>query len=496
MYIKIKSTGAWDYNNSTKGNHFDEPLAENLNTLLNNNTLLDFGCGLGKYINYIQTRNPDIKTIGIEPFVSESQRLVANCIVTQDLTETFDLGVKGNVMCLEVLEHIPQQFEDIAVDNIVRHCNDWLVISWAVPKQSGHGHVNCKSLEDVVNLFESKGFVFQQHLSVKIRKQARLWWFRNNVCVFRYKDSITTDVLFDVDSLPQLQTPLIGYVRATNRRIMLVELEQKMICTKVYQQFVTNNIEYLILPLQTFELTQDILLKNNFSTVARNTQGDQSAYFAYRPTNLSNTYKYTHNIVMCVYFLNNTVEEIKRFFDYYSNQGVDRIFMYYCGKLTERPNLPQRSFVEYHEWGFINRVKDLTTRLKKHYAQPQLYNMFAKKIGIHCNWSIYVDLDEYIYHPSHTLKEYLADKQTCLFTDHRFSIVDPITKICMHESITSFPGKGKTILKGSEIKIIDAMYVHRSCRAKNCDLLLLHNRTTEGHIIKDATVNLSKYLSE
>ncbi len=43
------------------------------------------------------------------------------------------------VFSIEVAEHIPKTYEQIYIDNLVRH---GIILSWAVPKQEGHGHVN------------------------------------------------------------------------------------------------------------------------------------------------------------------------------------------------------------------------------------------------------------------------------------------------------------------------------------------------------------------
>ena len=295
--------------------------------------------------------------------------------------------------------------------------------------------------------------------------------------------------LFNLNLIPTSHTTLVGYVRINNNNLVET-LDIK--CTRFYEQFVSNNVEYIVMPILMLNSSKLVLEENNF-TISPHYGYEEPIYFAYKVTDEQNTYKYTHDIVMCVYFLNNSNIEIEMFFDYYMKQGVEKIFMYYCGNLADRTNLPQREYVEYYEWNFINRVKDPLSNNVIHYSQVPLYNMFAKKIGIHCNWSVYVDLDEYIYHPTCTLKEYLADKQTHLFTQHRFSKVNPITKICMHESITNFPGRGKSILKGSEINVSDCIRVHRSCNAINCDLLLLHNKRSRKPNVENATVNLTQY---
>lgn len=188
--IDITSTGAWDYNKSTYNeNHYlDSGVAEYLAKLIGNDcTLLDFGCGAGYYLKSVQDKTTNVEILGVEPLASEHADLKTSHIVNKDLTEDFDLGKRGHLMCIEVLEHIPAHLESKAIDNIVRHCDDYLIISWAKVGQGGWGHINCKNQSDVIPLFESKGYTFLEKESLEIRGVARLWWLQNNLCIFKKK---------------------------------------------------------------------------------------------------------------------------------------------------------------------------------------------------------------------------------------------------------------------------------------------------------------------
>jgi hypothetical protein len=106
--------------------------------------------------------------------------------VRQDLTIDFDLGVKGNVLCLEVFEHVPVQYESVLVDNIVRHCSGKLIISVAHEGQQGLGHVNTRPGWYVKELFQSKGFKFMEEETESIRSCAEGYvaYLRENLFVF------------------------------------------------------------------------------------------------------------------------------------------------------------------------------------------------------------------------------------------------------------------------------------------------------------------------
>jgi hypothetical protein len=194
MYINIKETGAWDYNNNShdESHYLDKPLADwivNFIKLNNIKTLFDFGCSSGYYLKYISDNTESMNLIGVEPNILERKDNHFENIVSHDLAMPFSLGQKGSLICLEVLEHIPAEFESNAIDNVENHCDDYLFMSWAVPGQGGHGHFNEKSFEDVVALFNSRGFEFMPEETREARSLATLPWLRNNFSLFRKKIS-------------------------------------------------------------------------------------------------------------------------------------------------------------------------------------------------------------------------------------------------------------------------------------------------------------------
>lgn len=186
--ITIKDSGAWDYNNSNynERRYFDVGLANYLIKLFGSSyTLLDFGCGTGYYLKHIQENAINVLAVGVEPYAQEHTALESANIVSADLTTDFNLGVIGNLLCLEVLEHIPNALQETAIRNITKHCNNYLIISWAHIGQDGHGHINEKDQKDVIHLFESRGFTFCSEESLKAREAAQLWWLKKNLCVFK-----------------------------------------------------------------------------------------------------------------------------------------------------------------------------------------------------------------------------------------------------------------------------------------------------------------------
>jgi hypothetical protein len=91
------------------------------------------------------------------------------------------------VLSLEVGEHIPNEFEAIFLDNIARHAVEGVVLSWAVPGQEGHYHVNNHDNDYVIDRMAKLGFKYNDTLSNDFRATAVLPHFHNTIMVFMRK---------------------------------------------------------------------------------------------------------------------------------------------------------------------------------------------------------------------------------------------------------------------------------------------------------------------
>jgi len=95
----------------------------------------------------------------------------SNTAVSVDLTKDRDFRLMSEpetwknkrdspdcAICLEVSEHIPKDLEKVFLDNIANAAWKQLFISWALPSQPGHGHVNCRTTEWVVSEILKRGW--------------------------------------------------------------------------------------------------------------------------------------------------------------------------------------------------------------------------------------------------------------------------------------------------------------------------------------------------
>lgn len=144
----------------------------------------DFGCGMGTYLNDLYN-NGYTNLIGVEMIPPKNDYPFE--IKSQNLAEKFDFGVKGNVISLEVGEHLPPQHMNTYLENITSHCSNYLIISWALRGQGGYGHFNELNNNEVIPYVEKFGFEYLEDASNDARKEIEdaFWYFRNSIMVFK-----------------------------------------------------------------------------------------------------------------------------------------------------------------------------------------------------------------------------------------------------------------------------------------------------------------------
>ena len=91
------------------------------------------------------------------------------------------------IISLEVGEHIPEKYENIFIDNLVRHSRDGIILSWAAVGQGGHSHVNTRDFSYVKAKMEEKGYSFDEPNSIMLKNAATFGWFKNNINVYKRK---------------------------------------------------------------------------------------------------------------------------------------------------------------------------------------------------------------------------------------------------------------------------------------------------------------------
>jgi len=181
----VAERGFWQGLGATKGHMFDAPLAKAIVSFFqeeNVGTILELGAGTGAYAKELKAAGIFISCYDGNP---ETQDLSEGRCGMVDLSKPLDFTKHDWTLSLEVGEHIPQEFEDIFISNLVHSNNHGLIVSWAVIGQGGTSHVNNRNNSYVRNKIVSNGYNSDFELEKTLRSAATFGWFKNTIMAFR-----------------------------------------------------------------------------------------------------------------------------------------------------------------------------------------------------------------------------------------------------------------------------------------------------------------------
>ena len=181
----IDPYGAWIGNDIDTEHCYDVYLSEGLVRFFKNEKskrVVDFGCGLGDYVRAFRDNGIAAEGYDGHPDTYTLSGGIAHQI---NLALPFDLRTRFDwVLSLEVGEHIPAEFERNYIENLVRHAEKGIVLSWAVPGQPGYGHVNNHENEYIKEVMKKYGFFSDEVSASVLRSSVCAWWFKNTIMVF------------------------------------------------------------------------------------------------------------------------------------------------------------------------------------------------------------------------------------------------------------------------------------------------------------------------
>lgn len=178
----IHERGYWTSEKETDTHEFDESLAKAMVHLFGfAESVVDIGCGNGEYTRHFI--NCGIRCKGFDG--NPNTPLITNNICkVMDFSQPVDIGKFHLVLSLEVGEHIPAEYEQIFIDNLVKSSSGIIALSWAVEGQPGIGHVNCRNNDYIIKELEKRGFEYVANPSGYLRAKSTLPWFKNTLMVF------------------------------------------------------------------------------------------------------------------------------------------------------------------------------------------------------------------------------------------------------------------------------------------------------------------------
>lgn len=178
----INERGIWMSKELMKYHEFDRKLCRAIIKIIGNkNTVLDVGCGDGRYVKML--REAGFMCDGYDGNVFTKEVTGGMCGV-MDFSKPVDLGKFDVVLSLEVGEHIPREYEQIFINNLCNLCGGLMIISWAIEDQAGIGHFNCRNNDYIISEIERRKFFYNFKLSNYFKKNSKLIWFKDSIMVF------------------------------------------------------------------------------------------------------------------------------------------------------------------------------------------------------------------------------------------------------------------------------------------------------------------------
>lgn len=159
-------------------------------------SIVDFGCGLGIYLNWFKRLGAQ-KILGVDGFDLEYSFLeTPEEYHKSDLSSPVDLGKRFDLVnCLEVIEHIPEEFSLNLIKTLDLHAKRYILFSAAGVGQGGKGHINCQPLSHWAKIFSSLGWAPLVPESMFVRCVASLSWFRKNLVLLKRAKFVSRDEL-------------------------------------------------------------------------------------------------------------------------------------------------------------------------------------------------------------------------------------------------------------------------------------------------------------
>ncbi len=176
--LVIDSTGAW---RSGRDYFFCKDTAKWMRDFFRDKSVADFGCGADAlYVQYLRDK-------GIEAYGYDAHEDTGKIPFCRTLNMVTDIPPPKRdwAMCLEVMEHIPAEFEGDALSTLDACNREGIVMSWAWRGQGGTGHVNEKNTDEVIATLMNLGYRYDVEASTIAKQKCPRYRTMGGMRVFR-----------------------------------------------------------------------------------------------------------------------------------------------------------------------------------------------------------------------------------------------------------------------------------------------------------------------
>ena len=171
---------------------FAERLALILRTIYNPGSITDYGCANGLYLEPFYNAGCVVQGYEVSTDALEDAVVPVEYISIIDQSEILNPQKTDLALCIEVMEHIPEESAEFAISNLTK-MSDTIIFTAAIPGQGGKGHINCQPKEYWVDMMAKFSFVPDMVMREIIVASAlsgyHMGWFINNLIVFRKEQS-------------------------------------------------------------------------------------------------------------------------------------------------------------------------------------------------------------------------------------------------------------------------------------------------------------------
>ena len=146
-------------------------------------SVVDFGCGRGSWLSVFEEHGvQDILGLDGDYVNNYLPCLEGDKFKTVDLSQPISLSQKYDLcVTLEVVEHIPSEYEDVFFDSICAS-SDNILFSGAVPGQGGVNHVNERWHTHWAQKLSARGYYVTGDLRYQIWNNPNIEnWYKQNL---------------------------------------------------------------------------------------------------------------------------------------------------------------------------------------------------------------------------------------------------------------------------------------------------------------------------
>ena len=145
----------------------------------------ELGAGVGQYGHLFRRFGGEVAYTPFDGALNVEE-FTAGRVAWMDLSTPFTLAEQADwIMSIEVGEHLPKEFEATYLSNVARNARCGAVLTWGVPGQGGHSHVNCRPSEYIKERMRELGFDSDEAMQAEGRAAASYAWLKSTFMFFR-----------------------------------------------------------------------------------------------------------------------------------------------------------------------------------------------------------------------------------------------------------------------------------------------------------------------